>query len=1500
MDTMSTTNDLPGMQLISKMLDTIGFPALLLKVEGGAVTIELINRQFRGMAKEWRLLKRVVSLRKFYASEENYRIVLAGIIFAAKNESMFSRDMNLETEVRLGTNLRYCVENTFLLAEGKIAYVQHVLKPVENKTKVKSSLSDCDTLKTHILENTDESFILLDRKFNIVDFSRRSKYLIGKYFNFELEKGRPILGYALKEERSAVLGRYKRVLDGETQYSEMEILAGKNLTEKISIVYKPLMGESGQVEGIFISATNIAEKTAMQLALDSQALELSLIYNHLSETVFLVSVEDNKRFRFTSVNWAFLENTGLAMEEVIGHYLEEVIPEPYLQAALAQYRLAIKTKESVSREETAAYPSGKRVSVITLTPYCDSSGRCTKIIGSIQDITARVLIEREQKETLEKMERILDSSPDVICTIDGQGFFRGASAAARRIWGYAPEFLKEKQVADFVDIKDLGNTATFLQKVLLGENTTSFENGMIHKDGSVVPMIWSANWNPSEKLIYCTVREASEKMMTEKLLVQSEKRFRALVHDGSDMIAILDDTANYLYVSPSSKSVLDFEPEIFIGRNAFEFIHPEDIERANKEFATVAGQRKVSLSPFRFLHNNGSWRWVQTVITDLRDAPAVRGYVSNSRDVTEMVEAQKDIEISHERYRYVGKATSDAVWDWDIASGSVFWGEGFLKLFGYSEDTLNSDIHIWNRRIHALDVDRVQQKLEGFLASGEANLRDDYRFLKADGTYAHVVDKGFVIRDSKGMPLRMIGALQDITLRKKEEARLRILESVVTNTIDAVLVAEIWPTGEFTTRIIVVNSAFEQLTGYSASEVEGRSPWFLQGSGSDRSELRRLIDSIGNNKPYKGTIVNYRKDGGQIWVSYSVTPVADQIGNYTHWVAILRDVSEQKKQEHKQLLLADITNIFNRDKGLKETVSAVVGIIADFSRAGFAALWTVHPMSSMLDLEAYYIVDDPTRNTAGDALSLDFGRQYALQIQNNVKEGFWKISEQRETRNAAGIKSVHGFPLHHHRTLIGVLLIGTMKPADPKQQILPDLLGKHLGTELHRKKLEQDLNHIFRLAPDIISITDFAGNFKKLNPAASRILGYSMEELLSRPFSDFLHPDEREETIVLLHGLRKSGKSYYIEEHYTTSDGRSKWLAWTSQPLEDEQLVYSVAKDITEKKELEELLLSTNSLARIGSWELSFPERIITWSAITREILNAKMDYVPDAECPLGEFYPQAAMEMMEDRIWTCIQTGIPWDEVLQVRKVSGELKWVRSIGGAERIQGKCLRLFGSLQDIDLQKHAEISASDARADLEESERRYSALFHLSPLPMWVYDFETLEFLDVNQTALSHYGYTKEEFLSMTIRQIRPAEDIRLLEKTIKKTRKQDNTIFQGTFEHIKKNGEIIQVEVKSNTIIFKGTKAKVIIASDITERLRHFAAIETRNERLREVAWIQSHKVRAPLARLMGLVNMITEKQRSEPEVKRILNYICSSADELDQVIREIVIRSEELDKPDL
>lgn len=191
--------------------------------------------------------------------------------------------------------------------------------------------------------------------------------------------------------------------------------------------------------------------------------------------------------------------------------------------------------------------------------------------------------------------------------------------------------------------------------------------------------------------------------------------------------------------------------------------------------------------------------------------------------------------------------------------------------------------------------------------------------------------------------------------------------------------------------------------------------------------------------------------------------------------------------------------------------------------------------------------------------------------------------------------------------------------------------------------------------------------------------------------------------------------------------------------------------------------------------------------------------------------------------------------------------------------------------------------------LRASEKRYMDLFHLSPASMWVFDHETLRFLDVNEAAVHHYGYSKDEFLNMTLHDLRPGDFHETLDETLENARESNTIKFYKTLQHKCKDGTIIHVEVVSNGIEYENSKAEIVMATDITEKLQHLNAIAIQNEKLKEIAWTQSHIVRAPVARLMGLIDLLKSGDTDFEEQQELLTYIYASATEIDNVIRDVV-----------
>ncbi|GEM_PF-3723535 len=128
---------------------------------------------------------------------------------------------------------------------------------------------------------------------------------------------------------------------------------------------------------------------------------------------------------------------------------------------------------------------------------------------------------------------------------------------------------------------------------------------------------------------------------------------------------------------------------------------------------------------------------------------------------------------SDQRSRIISSATNDAVWDWDLSTNALWWGDGFFKLFGYERQDVSSDLSSWSDRLHRDDAERVITGIKEFIARGGQLWSDEYRFRRRDGTYAHIYDRGYVLRNSSGAAVRMIGAMADISDRQALADQLR-------------------------------------------------------------------------------------------------------------------------------------------------------------------------------------------------------------------------------------------------------------------------------------------------------------------------------------------------------------------------------------------------------------------------------------------------------------------------------------------------------------------------------------------------------------------------------------------------------------------------------------------------------------------------------------------------------------------------------------------------------
>ncbi len=271
---------------------------------------------------------------------------------------------------------------------------------------------------------------------------------------------------------------------------------------------------------------------------------------------------------------------------------------------------------------------------------------------------------------------------------------------------------------------------------------------------------------------------------------------------------------------------------------------------------------------------------------------------------------------SNERYDIVAKATSDTIWDWDLKTDKFIFNKGIQGIFGYKTEDVGDNIQWWFDKIHPEDSLKMSVKIYSYIEQKTEKWQDYYRFLCADGSYKYVYDRGFLVMDEHKNVIRVIGAMQDITKLKEEEQRLRLLETVITQTKDAIIITESPSNERGIPKIIYVNPAFTKLTGYTPKEVIGKTPKVFMSKNSVKKDIKNLVNAIKKKEEFTFETINTNKNNEEYWVNFTMIPITNFDDEHAHWISIQRDISKEKeREEEREHLISELTQ---NNKDLKQ------------------------------------------------------------------------------------------------------------------------------------------------------------------------------------------------------------------------------------------------------------------------------------------------------------------------------------------------------------------------------------------------------------------------------------------------------------------------------------------------------------------------------------------------------------------------------------------------------
>jgi PAS domain S-box-containing protein len=550
----------------------------------------------------------------------------------------------------------------------------------------------------------------------------------------------------------------------------------------------PLLDEHGKVRYIVQSSTDVTALVEAEMKLESnnarllkeleerqnveRALQLSNeLYNYVNkatnDAIYDWNIENDHiewghafyqfyscplEGKFSLDRWVALIHPSDSAQ--LGRSLDETLQNPEAHNWTTEYRFQ-RMDGSYAEVEENGYI------------LRDKNGSAKRMIGVLRDVSSRKIAEAELESLKNTFSELFQLNPLPMWVYDLQSLmFLDVNEAAVEQYGYTKgEFLE----MSIQEIRPKAEAEQFLdtlrKEVKPGQAHTQVVRHQ-KKSGEIIIVNIKGNsiqYGTKEARIVVAI-DITEKTKYEKALIDSERRFKTLIQESSDLIAIMDSEGVYKYVSPTIERLMGITPEQVVGRNAFDAVHESEREYLYEQLALLAEKKIIKLAPYRLTDQQGRSHWMETIITDMRGDEAIDGIVCNARIVTERVEHEFKIKEHLERFDVVSKATSDTIWDLDHLTGKVVWNQGIQEVFGY--DSLESDYQWWYEHVHPEDRARVTGVVQYNIEHKLSRWTSEYRFRCADGCYKYILDRGFLIFDTEtGKVVRMIGAFQDISER---------------------------------------------------------------------------------------------------------------------------------------------------------------------------------------------------------------------------------------------------------------------------------------------------------------------------------------------------------------------------------------------------------------------------------------------------------------------------------------------------------------------------------------------------------------------------------------------------------------------------------------------------------------------------------------------------------------------------------------------------------------
>jgi PAS domain S-box-containing protein len=499
------------------------------------------------------------------------------------------------------------------------------------------------------------------------------------------------------------------------------------------------------------------------------------IFNLTNDAIFIMAIEQGEKYKCVSVNETYLKHTKLKPDEVIGKYVQEILPEKDLNTAVRGYKKAIQTRQPAQYIEMVDFGFGLDIVETTIMPVFDNSGRCNYLIGASRDIKQQV----QTRDQLDLMIRTLESVNEAVSITDENNNIIYTNRAFHKLYKYSENELSGKNIA----IVRAADTTPSLEEISQKTITGGWQGELINvsRDGNKFPIRLSSSpiINPDGNIIAMVgIAEdiSAQRVINDKL--KSHELWIESITENSPHIIYVYNVAEQrnIYYNRSLLEHLGYAKDELdeYSENFFQQItHPDDLPQYDYFFDTIENWETGQIFSFEYRLKNkaGQWRWFKGSEREFerRDGKVI-SMIGTVEDINEIKEAREAIEKSEEQYRLLADNASDAIAMYNHKFELIYLSPANEKLSGYSLEELVE--------LPFLEIvyppDR--EKLSNDISHAIENLITEdslvYRFVRKNGQIVWVETNSKRMFDEAGNLQRIITVNRDITLRKQAEAVL--------------------------------------------------------------------------------------------------------------------------------------------------------------------------------------------------------------------------------------------------------------------------------------------------------------------------------------------------------------------------------------------------------------------------------------------------------------------------------------------------------------------------------------------------------------------------------------------------------------------------------------------------------------------------------------------------------------------------------------------------------